>query len=494
MPQAQRDYYALLGVLRDASPDEIQRAYYAAAQRLHPDKNKLAGETEIFLEVQQAYETLSSPRRRAQYDATLPNQEAPSAFIEHKILYSRANLVHLNEPQLIYVLLEIGPRDTDQKIPAPPLNICLVLDRSTSMQGDKMDVVKAATVQLMRALRPEDLFSVVAFSDRAEVLIPAAYQSQSERTKLQNRIQTMQTSGATEIYQGLKAGLEEVRRGLDPKRVNHIILLTDGHTYGDEPACLQLAEEASSLHIGISGMGIGGEWNDIFLDALAGRTGNNSSYISKSQDIQRLLMEKFNALGNMFAEDIELDFKEQAGVLVSYAFRLHPEGGPISLENPMRLGPILQDTSLNVLFEFMVQPSASQADLVTLLDGSLKIISTARPTPIPPIRLKLDREAGQTAQADPPPLAILSALSRLTLYRLQERARQEAATGQYEQAVQHLKHLAVRLLSQGEKSLAKTALLQAEQIERTKSFNHEDDKEIKYGTRALLFSAAQEKQ
>lgn len=488
MSQGQRDFYVLLGVLRDASQDEIKHAYFEAAQRLHPDKNKLAGETEIFLEIQQAYETLSNPKRRAQYDATLPKQEAASTFIKHKILYSRANLVHLNEPQLIYVLLEAGPRDTDQKIPAPPLNICLALDRSTSMQGDKIDVVKTAAAQLMRALRPEDIFSVVAFSDRAEVLIPAAYQSQAERTKLQGRIQMLQTGGSTEIYQGLKAGFEEVRRGLDPKRVNHIILLTDGHTYGDEQACLQLAEEASSLNIGISGMGIGGEWNDIFLDALAGRTGNNSSYISKSQDIQRLLMEKFNTLGNMFAEDVQIEFKEQAGIQLNYAFRLHPEGGPIPLENPMRLGPILQDTPLNVLFEFMVQPSASQPDLVTLLDGSLKIMSTARPTPIPPIRIKLDREAGEAAQTDPPPLAILSALSRLTLYRLQERARQEATSGNFAQATQHLKNLAVHLLSQGEKGLAKTALLQAEQMERTQSFSRDDGKEIKYGTRALLFS------
>ncbi len=492
MPQGQRDYYALLGVLRDASQEEIKRAYFEAAQRLHPDKNKLAGETEIFLEVQQAYETLSNPRRRAQYDATLPKQEPASSLVQHKILYSRTNLVHLNEPQLIYALLEVGPRDTDQKIPAPPLNVCLVLDRSTSMQGDKMDMVKAATLHLMRSLRPEDIFSVAAFSDKAEVLIPAAYQSQTERTKLQNRIQMMQTGGATEIYQGLKAGFEEVRRGLDPKRVNHIILLTDGHTYGDEQACLKLAEEASSLNIGISGMGIGGEWNDIFLDALAGRTGNNSSYISQSQDIQRLLMEKFNALGNMFAEDVQLDFKEQVGVQVNYAFRLHPEGGPVSHEDTMRLGPILQDTPLNVLFEFVIQPSASQADLVTLLDGSLKIISSARPTPIPPIRIKLERGVGQAAQADPPPLAVLSALSRLTLYRLQERARQEVTAGQYEQATQHLKHLAVHLLSQGEQSLAKTALLQAEQMERTKSFSNEGDKQIKYGTRALLFSAVEE--
>ncbi len=113
-----------------------------------------------------AYEVLSNPKRRILYDATLPRDETPPSFIKHKVEYSRPNLVHLNEPRLIYVLLEISPREVDQKLPAPPLNLCLVVDRSTSMQGEKMDVVKAAASQLVQTLRSQDIFSVVAFSDR----------------------------------------------------------------------------------------------------------------------------------------------------------------------------------------------------------------------------------------------------------------------------------------------------------------------------------------
>ncbi|HEY9151500.1 MAG TPA: DnaJ domain-containing protein, partial [Anaerolineales bacterium] len=201
MASNRTDYYTLLGVLRDASQEEIKHAYYEAAQRLHPDKNQADGETELFLEVQQAYEVLSNPKRRAQYDATLPKEETPPPFFKYKVEYSRPNLVHLSESQLIYALLAIAPQNPDEKIPAPPLNLCLVLDRSTSMRGEKMDVVKAAASQLMQTLRPQDVFSVVAFSDRAEVIIPAAFQA--DRTKLQGRVQIMQTSGATEIYQGL---------------------------------------------------------------------------------------------------------------------------------------------------------------------------------------------------------------------------------------------------------------------------------------------------
>lgn len=164
----------------------------------------------------------------------------------------------------------------------------------------------------------------------------------------------IQNSGATEIFQGLEAGLREVRRNLDPKRVSHLILLTDGHTYGDEQSCLQLAEEAARQKIGISGLGIGSDWNDIFLDALASRTGNNSCYISKPQDIKKLLMDKFDAIINTLAEDILLEFKPQEGINLNYAFRLQPEGGPVTTESPMHLGPILQDTPLTVIFELVI--------------------------------------------------------------------------------------------------------------------------------------------
>src|SRR5687768_10373135 len=135
------DHYEILGVLRDATQEDIKRAYFEAAQRLHPDRNIAAGETEIFLGVQQAYEVLSNPKRRGLYDATLPPEIKTNAAVKHEFLLSRSNLVKLAESQLVYGLLEISSRESSDKIPAPPLNVCLVLDRSTSMQGDKIDMV-----------------------------------------------------------------------------------------------------------------------------------------------------------------------------------------------------------------------------------------------------------------------------------------------------------------------------------------------------------------
>src|SRR4026209_1704481 len=103
---SRQDYYSLLGVARDASQEEIKRAYFEAAQKLHPDKNTAAGETELFLGAQLAYEALSNPKRRAMYDATLAPQVKIQLPYEYNLIYSRPTMVHLNEPQMLYLLIE----------------------------------------------------------------------------------------------------------------------------------------------------------------------------------------------------------------------------------------------------------------------------------------------------------------------------------------------------------------------------------------------------
>ncbi|HSB01152.1 MAG TPA: DnaJ domain-containing protein [Anaerolineales bacterium] len=487
-----QDYYTVLGVTRDASQEEIKRAYFNAAQKLHPDKNTAAGETELFLDVQQAYEVLSNPTRRTQYDATLPPEEKPSLPYTYKILYSRPNLVRLDEPQLLYFILELGAPPAARAAPSSPLNVCLVLDRSTSMLGEKMDVVKATAIQVLRNLRPQDILSVVTFSDRAEVIIPAAYHQ--DKARLEAKIQMIQPSGATEIYQGLEAGVKEVMRSLDGKRINHIILLTDGRTYGDEQQCLGLATKLAEHGIGISGMGIGQEWNDIFLDILSTRTGGSSAYIAQPQDIKRLLLEKFNALSQTYAEDITLDTQYIEDVQLSYAFRLQPDPSPIELgEDALHLGSILQDTPIRVIFEYIIHPKAVKSEALTVVDGTLKVPIASQVMPVPPLRVQLKCSVSDSPETDPPPPQIVQALSRLMLYRMQERVHQDIEKGNIDGATRQLKSLASNLLTQGESGLAQTILLEMESLQKQNALTIEGSKKIKYGTRSL-FNAPSKKE
>jgi len=327
---------------------------------------------------------------------------------------------------------------------------------------------------------------VIAFSDRAEEVIPAIRSTQLG--KLETRIRMLQPSGGTEIFSGLELGYNEIIRNVDQAQVNHIILLTDGRTYGDEEKCINLAQRASEQGIGISGLGIGYEWNDNFLDDLASRTGGSSMYVSHPLDIQKTLLEKFTRLGSSYAEESRLDFKIPEGIELRYAFRLLPEAGLLSFESPMMLGPIIRETSLRILMEFVVQPRKIQPEAITLFDGNLSVTLTGERTPARAIPIRLIRPVEEESDPDIPSAEIVEALSRLKLYRLQEQARLEATAGEYGLASEHLHRLATHLLAQGERGLARTALLEAEQIQQNKSFSQQGRKEIKYGTRALLVS------
>ncbi len=480
------DYYALLGVFRDATAEEIKRAYFEAAQRLHPDKNEAPGETEIFLDVQQAYDLLSNPEKRAKYDASLASEEEIRAPIAQRVFYSRESVVRINETQLIYALLEWKPRQNEKEVDSPPLNVCLVLDRSTSMKGANIEMVKAAALHLVRNLREGDFLSIVTFSDRAEVLIPAS--AKPDRWKMETQIRTILPDGGTEILQGLKAGVKEVRKHLSDERINHVILLTDGQTYGDEDRTLSLAEEAAKLGMGISGLGIGKDWNDLFLDELAAKTGSSSRYISEPKEIQDFLEEKFKQLTKVFAENVELKFNVPAGVHLKYIFRLQPNAANIPVESPIPLGILLRDQPLSLLLEFEVDPKAVLDDTVSLLGGSLRYNIPTHALPNPPMRILLLRGITEKANPKPPTPILINALIKLNLYRMQEKAQEDAAAGKHDDAARRLQYLATHLISQGERSMAQTVLLEAECLQQKQAFSEEGRKNIKYGTRALLLS------
>ena len=479
------NYYDLLGLPQDATTDEVRRAYHEAAHRLHPDVSTEPNSTEMFLKAQKAYEVLCDPKARELYDQELLEQSNQPVHLE--ITYSRPSLAALDEPQLIYALLEFSTADKFALTLNPALNVCLVLDRSTSMQGVRMDTVKTAAVELVRQLRPEDRLSIVLFSDRAEVLLPAG--KRLDRTLIETQIQMIRASGGTEIFQGLQAGFDEVNQNSTRSLINHIILITDGRTYGDEDQCLQLADTAAVQGVRITGLGIGTEWNDLFLDELTGRTGGTSAYISRASDIRSFLQEKFTSLKQIFAERVTLNLALSPGVKLTSAFRLQPESAVLSTTFPARLGSIPKPSKLSVLLEIVVPAIQSPDDRFKIATGEISFILPFDPSRQHKTPVYLSRLTSAEVSSDLPPKPIFQALSQVTLYRMQERARQEVSEGKVQEASLRLQRLATQLLSLGEIDLAQTAIIEAERIQQTHMLSAEGEKRIKYGTRSFLLPA-----
>jgi Ca-activated chloride channel family protein len=483
-------YYDLLGLTDDATHEEIRRAYHDAALKFHPDVSSDPKATELFMEIQEAYNVLSDPKERKKYDKRLiAEADAP---VLTKTLYSRSSLTIFDEPQLVYALIDFGAAKKYASRPNPPINVTLVIDRSTSMQGLRMDTVKTAAIELVRQLKPDDLLSIVTFSDRAEVLVPAG--QKSERSTIETQIRMVQAGGGTEIFQGLEAGFSEIHRNLSRSMINHIILLTDGRTYGDEDKCLVLADRAAMQGVRITGLGMGTDWNDIFLDELTTRTGGGSHYISRVSDFQTFLEEKFQSLNQIFGERVILNLKTEPGVKLNDVFRLNPDPASLPAKPSVRLGSIPRSSNLSILFEFIVDPISAETKRFPLASGELNLLLPFDPSTNYKIPVHLSRLTGDSPNTELPPRPIFQALSQVNLYHMQERARREASEGKVQQASLRLQRLATQLLSMGQHELAQTALVEAERIQQTHMLSAEGEKRIKYGTRALLLPAQIERE
>ncbi len=481
------DYYDTLGVSRDATIEEIRSAYFEAAKRLHPDVNPAKAANEAFLLVQEAYDLLVNPQKRAAYDATLP-QSPLSSSVTINFKYSRSIIPNLGEQQLMYVLMDIICTANDDELDLPPVHICLVIDRSTSMTGDRMEMIKANAARLIQNLKPKDFISIVTFSDRATVIVPPT--NVQDKKRIEHEINLITTDGGTELLQGLAAGVSQLRISRGMKAISELILLTDGHTYGDEEACLDLAKQASQEGITISALGIGNEWNDAFLDKMTSLCGGNTVFAATPEDLSRYIQHKLESIEKIFANGVNLRFQCDEWVQPRFIFRLNPDISTLPLTSPLNLGNLQFGRSISVLFEFLVRKLPFGMNRLNLATGKLEMEVHNQGSVLQ--YLEFRRKVMADPEPEVPPGAILEAMSRLTLYRLQEKARLEVSQGEISRASKHLQYLATHLLSNGKRELAHTVLVEAEHIRQSQRFSADGEKKIKYGTRALLLPPGQE--
>ena len=270
--------------------------------------------------------------------------------------------------------------------------------------------------------------------------------------------------------------------------LNSLILLTDGQTYGDDQACLEEAGWAGVQHIQLVTMGIGPDWNDDLLDRMAVLSGGMSLYIDSAAKISRAFQEQIHSLGDVFAQDLALLVHCGEGVEVQEIFRMSPQISPLHLDDGLvALGLLEKQQPQVMLFELLVsgqQPGRTRLLQLTL-EGAVPAVGDH------PVRIQQDVAvtftpdlAGATGRPPVPP-DIVTAMGKLTIYKMQERAMAEVETGQIDVAVNRLKTMATRLLNIGEAELARAALLEAGHLAQTGSLSGEGRKKLRYGTRGL---------
>lgn len=487
------DYYEVLGVGRDATDEEIKSAYRALARRFHPDTAEESHRTQMFRDVHEAYITLSTPAQRAAYDRWRQEKGLVSPSGDHiqlSITSSANQVPAVDEPQALYVILDISVASV-QTAGRLPFNLCLVIDRSTSMKGARLQKVKESTREIIDHLREQDVFALVTFSDRAQVVIPS--QSNVNKIWAKSLLNNIQAGGGTEIYHGLAEGLRQVRRRFSPKYVNHVILLTDGQTYGDDQACLSLAEDALAAQVGVSTVGIGADWNDELLDRIADISGGSSHYLAQPEEIGHFFQAKIDSLADILAQKAELTVRVPDAVTLCGVFRVSPTLQQLSpFGERFELGALGVRGRQSILLELLLPPARQTGKYRVAHFTVTAELATRDRSPTQSV----ERELFISFVDAPPepatmPERFLPTLNSVNIYRLQQKAMLDIQQGLVEKATHRLEVLATRLLDMGEVELARAALLEAGSLAKSGGLSPEGQKKLKYGTRRLSFTRSE---
>lgn len=220
----------------------------------------------------------------------------------------------------VIVQIELEAQRAPDEARRTPVNLAIVLDRSGSMAGAKLEKARQAAALAVDRLSADDTFSVVLYDDRAEVLIPSRKAGdKAAREEIKHMIHRIQPGGGTALHAGVKLGARELRSFLDRERLNRVILLSDGLANVGPSRPGDLAELGRDLRrdgMSVSTIGLGDDYNEDLMTALAEASHANYYYVKDAERLPGIFAEELGAARSLCARDVRIRIETPRGVRV----------------------------------------------------------------------------------------------------------------------------------------------------------------------------------
>ena len=218
-------------------------------------------------------------------------------------------------PQEVVVKIDLSASDHRKRANRPRLNLAVVLDRSGSMTGAKIEKAKQAAMEVVERLAPDDIFSFIVYSDRAQVVFPA--QEVEDKETLKTRIMRIHAGGSTALYAGVELGAEEVQKHRSSGRINRVILLSDGlaNVGPSSPRDLRrLGGTLSERGISVTTIGVGDDYNEDLMAGLAEASDANYYYVKDTEKLPEIFAKELGELLTVAARNIRIEIVCPDGV------------------------------------------------------------------------------------------------------------------------------------------------------------------------------------
>lgn len=196
-----------------------------------------------------------------------------------------------------------------------PVNVALVLDKSGSMNGRKIEEAKQAAIQAVSRLDKDDIVSVIVYDSTVQVLVPAT--KMTDREDVCRKISSVSAGGRTALFAGVSKGAAELRKFLDSDRVNRIVLLSDGLANVGPSSPSELGSLGASLKkegVSVTTMGLGLDYNEDVMVQLASHSGGNHIFIEDETQIAGFFKEEFDTVLSVVAQEVAITIDVKDGI------------------------------------------------------------------------------------------------------------------------------------------------------------------------------------
>ena len=218
-------------------------------------------------------------------------------------------------PETNYLKVSLSGQNIDSK-KRVPINLAIVIDKSGSMSGQRIEKAREAAILAVNMLNENDTLSIVAYDSEARVIVPA--------TKVDNKLriiglinENIYAGGGTALFAGLSKGIKQVENQLTKDKVNRIILLSDGQANigpSSVDELSQLAIIAAKKNIAITTLGIGSDYNELLMSSIASYSDGNHVFVNNSADLENVFVHEFNDLMSAIAQDVVITIQLKNGV------------------------------------------------------------------------------------------------------------------------------------------------------------------------------------
>jgi Ca-activated chloride channel family protein len=192
-----------------------------------------------------------------------------------------------------------------------PLNLSVVIDRSGSMTGQKMEYTKQAVKYLVTQLDKNDMLSIVLYDTEVEVFLEP--QHIENKKHLLERIDKIITLNSTNLEGGIRKGFElvkKVKAKNEGEMVHRVLLLSDGLANVGMSDPTQLSDLTRSFfekdRIAVSTFGVGNDYNEDLMARMAMQGGGRYYFIDSPEKMESMFTEELQGISQVIAKNTTL--------------------------------------------------------------------------------------------------------------------------------------------------------------------------------------------